>query len=116
MSPAKPRKTTRKQASDTATDREVSLAGGSENADAAAPGSSASAATGESSDGLEERIRNRAYELYCERNAGDGNAMEDWLAAEREIRFGRASTEGRAPALLDSLNTNRASRDENVVG
>ncbi len=31
-----------------------------------------------------ERIEARAYELYLARGAGDGDAMEDWLAAERE--------------------------------
>lgn len=33
-----------------------------------------------------ERIEARAYELYLERGGGDGAAMEDWLAAEREMR------------------------------
>lgn len=30
-------------------------------------------------------IANRAYELYCERGYRHGNALEDWLDAEREI-------------------------------
>ena len=33
-----------------------------------------------------ERVARRAYELYLERGGGDGLAMEDWLAAERELR------------------------------
>ena len=33
-----------------------------------------------------ERVAERAYELYLERGGGDGLAMEDWLAAERELR------------------------------
>jgi Protein of unknown function (DUF2934) len=35
-----------------------------------------------------ERVAQRAYELYLERGAGDGQAMDDWLAAERELRQG----------------------------
>ena len=34
---------------------------------------------------LEERIRNRAHELYIERGAQPGSALDDWLQAEREI-------------------------------
>lgn len=30
-------------------------------------------------------IAKRAYELYCERGYRHGNALEDWLDAEREI-------------------------------
>lgn len=33
----------------------------------------------------EERIRDRAYELYEARGRGDGHDMEDWLEAEEEI-------------------------------
>lgn len=32
-----------------------------------------------------ESIVKRAYELYCERGYRHGNALEDWLDAEREI-------------------------------
>jgi hypothetical protein len=32
------------------------------------------------------RVEQRAYELYLARGGGDGMAMEDWLAAERELR------------------------------
>jgi hypothetical protein len=31
------------------------------------------------------RVAMRAYELYQARGGGDGMAMEDWLAAEREF-------------------------------
>ena len=34
---------------------------------------------------LEERIRQRAYELYEARGRGDGQDLEDWLRAEEEI-------------------------------
>jgi hypothetical protein len=32
-----------------------------------------------------DRVARRAYELYLARGAGDGQAMEDWLTAEREL-------------------------------
>lgn len=35
-----------------------------------------------------DRIAARAYELYLARGGPDGTAMEDWLAAERELRRG----------------------------
>jgi hypothetical protein len=33
----------------------------------------------------EERVRQRAYELFLERNGKPGFAMQDWLRAEAEI-------------------------------
>lgn len=35
---------------------------------------------------LEERIRNRAYELYILRGTESGSEVDDWLQAEEEIR------------------------------
>lgn len=35
---------------------------------------------------LEDQIRRRAYELYAERGRADGQALDDWLRAEAEIR------------------------------
>jgi hypothetical protein len=32
-----------------------------------------------------DRISMRAYELYLARGGGDGQAVEDWLTAEREL-------------------------------
>lgn len=32
-----------------------------------------------------ERISRRAYELYVARGGADGQDLEDWLAAEREL-------------------------------
>jgi hypothetical protein len=32
-----------------------------------------------------ERVAQRAYELYLGRGGVDGQAMEDWLSAEREL-------------------------------
>ena len=34
----------------------------------------------------DEQIRQRAYELYQERGGADGNEVDDWVRAEREIR------------------------------
>jgi HSP20 family protein len=34
---------------------------------------------------LSERIRNRAFELFERRGAGDGFAINDWLNAERDL-------------------------------
>ena len=34
---------------------------------------------------LEQRIRNRAYELYEARGREDGYAVDDWLRAEHQI-------------------------------
>ena len=36
-------------------------------------------------DKLAERIRVEAYNLFARRGAGDGRALDDWLAAEREV-------------------------------
>jgi DUF2934 family protein len=35
----------------------------------------------------EDEIRKRAYELYQERDGGPGNALEDWLQAEAELKL-----------------------------
>jgi len=34
---------------------------------------------------LGQQISQRAYQLYEERGRLDGNAMEDWLIAEKEV-------------------------------
>ena len=38
---------------------------------------------------LEERIRQRAYELYVDRGNESGSDLDDWLQAEEEIRVER---------------------------
>lgn len=35
---------------------------------------------------VEDRIRNRAYELYEKRGKQDGRDLEDWLQAESEVK------------------------------
>ena len=32
-----------------------------------------------------DRVAERAYELYLARGCGDGQAMDDWLCAEKEL-------------------------------
>jgi Protein of unknown function (DUF2934) len=44
---------------------------------------------------LQERIRNRAYDLYEKRGALDGHALDDWLDAKAEILGVTASAEER---------------------
>ncbi len=34
---------------------------------------------------LEDRIRNRAYDLYQQRGCADGKALDDWLEAKAEV-------------------------------
>jgi hypothetical protein len=38
-----------------------------------------------------ERINMRAYELYLARGGADGQAMDDWLTAERELSETRSN-------------------------
>lgn len=35
---------------------------------------------------LEQRIAERAYQLYVDRGGEEGHAVDDWLQAEREVR------------------------------
>ena len=41
--------------------------------------------TGNSSEEIQDRIRQRAYELYEARGKGDGHDLDDWLLAETEV-------------------------------
>ena len=38
-----------------------------------------------------DRVAQRAYELYLARGGSDGQDMDDWLSAERELLHSRAS-------------------------
>jgi hypothetical protein len=42
-----------------------------------------------------DRLAQRAYELYLERGGEDGQDIEDWLVAERELRGRGPSSGGR---------------------
>ncbi|HLN96844.1 MAG TPA: DUF2934 domain-containing protein [Pyrinomonadaceae bacterium] len=39
----------------------------------------------------EEKIAERAYQIYLERGGINGNAEEDWLQAERELSGGSST-------------------------
>jgi Protein of unknown function (DUF2934) len=41
---------------------------------------------------LEDAIRLRAYELYARSGMAEGNAVQDWLAAEAELLYGHSTT------------------------
>ena len=41
----------------------------------------------------EDEIRPRAYELYCARNGGAGDEVDDWLKAEAELKAERETAE-----------------------
>ena len=43
---------------------------------------------------LQERIRNRAYDLYEKRGAQDGRALDDWLEAKAEVLGVAAPADG----------------------
>ena len=60
-------------------------------ASASAPGSNGNGSYDSNPD--PDRISRRAYELYLSRGGADGQAIEDWLAAEREL----TSSEPSAP-------------------
>jgi len=34
---------------------------------------------------IEERIRQRAYQIYLQRDGAEGTALDDWLQAEHEL-------------------------------
>jgi hypothetical protein len=53
-----------------------------------------------------QRISERAYELYLARGGAHGRDMDDWLAAEREIRNGR----GDGPSAIDALGVDDPAR------
>jgi len=40
-------------------------------------------------DATRERIAKRAYEIYMGRGGEQGDEVQDWLQAERELRLGR---------------------------
>jgi len=46
---------------------------------------------------LENRIRNRAYDLYERRGCADGKALDDWLEAQAEVLGVVALTDVRGP-------------------
>ena len=43
---------------------------------------------------VEDQIRQRAYEIYCARNGGQGSEVDDWLTAETEFKKQRGTNNG----------------------
>ncbi len=65
--------------------------------------------TASSSEELYGRIAQRAYQFYEERGHVNGDAMADWLRAEKEILFISAPDEKPRPARANGAN-GRASK------
>jgi hypothetical protein len=55
---------------------------------ASATGSGTAASSGREGTPSLDQIAQRAYEIYQSRGGTDGQDMEDWLQAERELRRG----------------------------
>ena len=51
-------------------------------------------------DQLADRIRVQAHNLFAHRGAGDGHALDDWLAAERELCWPAAELAERDGAFV----------------
>jgi uncharacterized heparinase superfamily protein len=57
---------------------------------------------------MEQRIRQRAYELYEQCGRTDGYDLDDWLRAEREIKGTQANAAAAwLPAVLDERLVDR---------
>ncbi len=56
---------------------------------AAAPVKAAPAKAGKAYDPTQEEIQVRAFEIYVSEGCREGNELENWLRAERELRSGR---------------------------
>lgn len=104
MSPPRARKKTasRRDAATTASEREIALPTTDESPDGRATEAMAAEDAAVGLDTLNERIRRRAYELYCARDKSDGDPVDDWLEAERQIRLVQSATQGAAPTLLET--------------
>jgi hypothetical protein len=54
--------------------------------DRGGPGNDATRNDSMASEPSEEEIRMRAYRRYLERGGGDGQEVDDWVQAEKELR------------------------------
>ena len=111
MSPARTRKTKTTQAdsSKNSSEREVALPRGDDASDARVAEVMAPEDSATGADTLDDRIRRRAYELYCSRNQSDCDPVEDWLEAERQLLSARSPTEGAVPRVVETLGDDSAS-------
>lgn len=73
-------------------------------------GDSAPAATGDP-ETLRQEIELRAYYRYCERGCAPGADLNDWLAAEQEVRALHAKP---VPSMKASANDRRRDRRQRV--
>lgn len=53
--------------------------------------------------GIQELVRERAYELWQQAGCPEGRSEEFWFAAERELENGAATAEGEAGTLIRSV-------------
>lgn len=53
--------------------------------------------------GIQELIRERAYELWQQAGCPEGRSDEFWFAAERELENGTATADGEAGTLIRSV-------------
>jgi hypothetical protein len=94
---SKPRTSTRTRKAATAgTDTEVPLATAADGNGAAANSAVATGIGHAQGDSLDDRIRQRAYEIYLARGYSNGNELDDWLEAERQLRAAPSHVDGRA--------------------
>ncbi|MBA1156461.1 DUF2934 domain-containing protein [Microvirga mediterraneensis] len=66
---------------------------------------------------IEERIRERAYELWMRHGSIHGRADEYWYQAEREVLGGGSGTEGMKAPIIDPapLGMTSMTADEELV-
>lgn len=62
-----------------------------------------------------EQIEQRAYALYLERGGQDGYALEDWLAAERELAELSELEELTEPSAPPALKARAASANQQAI-
>jgi hypothetical protein len=52
---------------------------------------------------LQQKIQQRAYDLFIERGSKPGHAMEDWVRAEKEITAQKTEPKAALGHTVDSL-------------
>jgi len=62
------------------------------------------------------RVRRRAYEIFEGRGGGDGFALDDWLAAERELLGQRESEEIAPHAVTPGFDNGVLNETASTVG
>jgi hypothetical protein len=85
-----------------------------------APTRSTTESTGKKSPTWDE-IQVRAYEIYRERGGTDGDDVQDWLQAERELQISttpksRESSNAATPSVTSPTATTRSSKMGKIDG